>query len=52
MCDTIVLKSRNNLKSTYDAKLKGLNDIMKKDNVVIDYINTDASIILKASIVD
>ena len=42
----------NNLKSTYDAKLKGLNDIMKKDNVVIDYINTDASIILKASIVD
>ena len=42
----------NNLKSTYDAKLKGLNDIMKKDNVVIDYINTDASIILKASILD
>ena len=42
----------NNLKSTYDAKLKGLNDIMKKDNVVIDYINNDASIILKASILD
>lgn len=42
----------NNLKSTYDAKLKGLNAIMKKDNVVIDYINTDASIILKASILD
>ena len=42
----------DSLKSTYNAKLKGLNDIMKKDNVVIDYINTDASIILKASILD
>ena len=42
----------DSLKSTYNSKLKGLNDIMKKDNVVIDYINTDASIILKASILD
>ena len=40
------------LKSAYDSKQKGLNAIMKKDKVVIDYINTDAEIILKASILD
>ena len=42
----------DSLKSTYNAKQKELDAIMKKDNVVIDYINTDASIILKASILD
>lgn len=42
----------DSLKSTYNAKLKGLDAIMKKDNVMIDYINTDAEIILKASIFD
>ena len=36
----------------FSAKLKGLDAIMKKDNVMIDYINTDAEIILKASIFD
>lgn len=40
------------LKSTYNAKLKGLDAIMKKDNVMINYINSDAEIILKASIFD
>lgn len=40
----------NNLKSTYDAKMKGLRSAMKKDRVMIDYINIDAAIILKASI--
>ena len=40
----------DSLKSTYNTKLKGLDAIMKKDNVMIDYINTDAEIILKASI--
>jgi len=42
----------DSLKSTYNSKLKGLDAIMKKDNVMIDYINTDAEIILKASILD
>ena len=42
----------DSLKSTYNTKLKGLDAIMKKDNVMIDYINTDAEIILKASIFD
>ena len=42
----------DSLKSTYNAKQKGLDAIMKKDNVMINYINTDAEIILKASIFD
>ena len=42
----------DSLKSTYNAKLKGLDAIMKKDNVMINYINRDAEIILKASIFD
>ena len=42
----------DSLKSTYNAKLKGLDAIMKKDNVMINYINRDADIILKASIFD
>ena len=42
----------DSLKSTYNAKLKGLDAIMKKDNVMINYINKDAEIILKASIFD
>ena len=42
----------DSLKSTYNAKLKGLDAIMKKDNVMINYINSDAEIILKASIFD
>ena len=40
------------LKSAYDTKQKGLDAIMKKNNVMINYINTDAEIILKASIFD
>ena len=32
----------DSLKSTYNTKLKGLDAIMKKDNVMINYINTDA----------
>ena len=40
------------LKSACNSKQKGLDAIMKKDKVVIDYINTDADIILKASILD
>ena len=40
------------LKSAYDTKQKGLDAIMKKDHVMINYINTDAEIILKASIFD
>ena len=39
----------DSLKSTYNAKLKGLDAIMKKDNVMINYINRDAKIILKTS---
>ena len=39
-------------KSIYNLKLKGLEAIMKKDKVMIDYINKDAEIILKASIFD
>ena len=42
----------DSLKSTYNSKLKGLDAIMKKDNVMINYINRDAEIILKASIFD
>ena len=42
----------DSLKSTYNSKLKGLDAIMKRDNVMIDYINSDAEIILKASILD
>ena len=42
----------DSLKSTYNAKLKGLDAIMKKDNVMINCINKDAEIILKASIFD
>ena len=42
----------DSLKSTYNSKLKGLDAIMKKDNVMINYINSDAKIILKASIFD
>jgi hypothetical protein len=40
------------LKSAYETKQKGLDAIMKKNNVMINYINTDAEIILKASILD
>ncbi len=42
----------DSLKSTYNATQEGLDAIMKKDNVMINYINTDAEIILKASILD
>ena len=42
----------DSLKSTYNAKQKGLDAIMKKDHVMINYINRDAEIILKASIFD
>lgn len=47
-----VNRELNILKSACDSKQKGLDAIMKKDKVVIDYINTDAEIILKASILD
>lgn len=47
-----VNRDLNSLKSTYNSKLKWLDIIMKKDNVMIDYINSDAEIILKASILD
>ena len=36
----------DSLKSTYNSKLKELDAIMKKDNVMINYINRDAEIIL------
>ena len=42
----------DSLKSACDSKQKGLDAIMKKDNVMINYINRDAEIILKASIFD
>ena len=40
------------LKSACDSKQKRLDAFMKKDNVMINYINSDAEIILKASIFD
>lgn len=47
-----VNRELNNLKSTYDVKMKGLRSVMEKDKVMIDYINNDAAIILKASILE